>query len=144
MSHPTGKTLSNRTEITVKFSEVDALGIVWHGNYLRYFEEGREQFGVEFDLKYLDIYDKGYILPIVQMHLDYKRPLVYGESMIIETTYVDCEAAKMIFEYKIFKKNGNELVVTGSSVQAFLNLDRQLLLTIPPFFEQWKRTHGVL
>jgi acyl-CoA thioester hydrolase len=144
MSQPTGKTLSNRTEITVKFSEVDALGIVWHGNYLRYFEEGREQFGVEFDLKYLDIYDKGYVLPIVQMHLDYKRPLVYGESMIIETTYVDCEAAKMIFEYKIFKKNGNELVVTGSSVQAFLNLDRQLLLTIPPFFEQWKRTHSLL
>jgi acyl-CoA thioester hydrolase len=137
------KPLTNRTKINVKFSEVDSLGIVWHGNYIRFFEEGREAFGEEFDLRYLDIYKRGYITPIVQISLDYKRPLTYGESMIIETTYVDCEAAKIIYNYKIFRNTDKALVVSGSSTQAFLNLERQLVLTIPPFFQKWKKKHGL-
>lgn len=137
------KLLINRTKLNVKFSEVDSLGIVWHGNYIRYLEEGREAFGEEFDLKYLDIYKSGFIIPIVQIQLDYKLPLVYGDSMIIETTYVDCEAAKMIYNYKIFRLPDNALVISGSSTQVFLNLNRQLMLTLPPFFQIWKKKHGL-
>jgi acyl-CoA thioester hydrolase len=138
------KVLTNRTKLNVKFSEVDLLGIVWHGNYIRFFEEGREAFGEEFDLRYLDIYKEGYITPIVQISLDYKRPLAYGDSMIIETTYVDCEAAKIIYDYKIFRNTDNALVVSGSSTQVFLNLERQLLLTSPPFFLKWKKNNGLI
>ena len=37
--------LTDRKTITVRFSEVDAMQVVWHGEYIRYFEDGRESFG---------------------------------------------------------------------------------------------------
>jgi len=48
--------LKNTTQIIVKFSEVDSLRVVWHGHYVRYFEDGREAFGKQYNLGYLDIF----------------------------------------------------------------------------------------
>ena len=45
--------------IRVRFSETDPLGIVWHGNYIKYFEEGREAFGRKYGLSYLDVQREG-------------------------------------------------------------------------------------
>ena len=61
----------------------------------------------------------------------------------IETTIVDSPAAKMIFVYKIFDKN-NKVVATGETVQVFMNREGELMLTNPPFFEDWKRKVGLL
>ena len=47
--------LKETTNIRVRFNETDPLGIVWHGNYLKYFEDGREAFGKEFGMEYLDM-----------------------------------------------------------------------------------------
>ncbi len=48
--------LTERVEILVRFNEADPLGIVWHGHYVRYFEDGREAFGNKYGLRYLDIF----------------------------------------------------------------------------------------
>ena len=61
-------TLINRTRVHVRFSETDAMGVVWHGNYLKFFEDGREAFGREFGLSYTTIYDNGYTAPVVDIH----------------------------------------------------------------------------
>ena len=47
--------LSESLIITVRFSETDPLGIVWHGNYIKYFEDGREAFGRKYRISYLDV-----------------------------------------------------------------------------------------
>ena len=48
--------LTDQTEVVVKFNEADPLGIVWHGHYIRYFEDGRESFGKRYGIAYLDFY----------------------------------------------------------------------------------------
>jgi acyl-CoA thioester hydrolase len=136
--------LVSRTTINIRFSELDPLGIVWHGNYVQYFEDGREAFGKEFNLKYFDFFNAGLIVPIVKLDLNYKKDLKYGEVITVETRYIDSPAAKIVFEYKIFNTRDNDLVTTGSSTQVFLNDKKQLLLTSPPMFEQWKRQWNLL
>ncbi|SVE46445.1 uncharacterized protein METZ01_LOCUS499299, partial [marine metagenome] len=42
------------TDLRIRFNEIDALGIVWHGHYIKYFEDGREAFGKEHNISYLD------------------------------------------------------------------------------------------
>jgi len=133
------KMLVDKTTIRVRFSEVDTMKIVWHGEYIKYFEDGRESFGKAYDLGYLDVYDRGYMIPLVSIKCDYKRPLKYGESAIVETHFIDCEAAKIKFEYFIYRESNNELVATGESVQVFLNKDYELMLTMPSFFVEWKK-----
>ncbi len=136
--------LASRTEIKIRFSEIDPLGIVWHGNYIKYFEDGREAFGKEFNLNYLDMYQAGLITPIVKLDINYKKDLKYSESAVIETRYVDCPGAKLQFEYKIFRSSDNAIVTTGSTTQVFLNEKKQLLLVVPSMIEQWKKKWNIV
>ncbi len=136
------KSLSNKTNITIRFSECDALKMVWHGNYVKYFEYGREDFGKNFELGYMEMYDKtGLAVPIIHLECDYKKMVGLGETITIETTLIDSPAAKIIFEYKIYNQN-NELACTGKTIQVFVNVaNKELLITTPPFFEEWKNKY---
>lgn len=90
--------LVNKTSLRVRFSEVDSMQIVWHGEYVRYFEDGREAFGREFaGLGYMDIYASGYTAPIVELHLQYRKPLKVNDTAVVETRYIATEAAKVCF-----------------------------------------------
>ena len=131
--------LMTETLIRVRFSEVDSMGVVWHGQYIRYFEDGREDFGNKFGISYLDFYEKGILVPIVKIDLNYKKPLIYGDTALVETRFVDCVAAKTIFNYTIYNDGNHEVVATGSTTQVFMNLNRELLLNFPPFFLEWKK-----
>lgn len=139
------KKLSCRTEIQVRFNEADPLGIVWHGHYIRYFEDGREAFGQQHRLSYLDVYKQGFVIPVVAVQCDFKKSLRYGDIVIVETKFIPCEAAKMKFTYRLFNAATQELVATGSSVQVFLDKEGSVLqLSNPPFFQEWKKEQGLL
>jgi len=134
--------LSSKTEVLVRFNEADPLGIVWHGHYIRYFEDGREAFGNLYDLGYLEVYKLGYVIPVVSVQCDYKRSLRYGDRVIVETKFIPTDAAKLKFTYRLYNAATGELVATGSSVQVFLSKEDSVLqLSNPPFFEEWKKKH---
>lgn len=135
--------LSEKISTRVRFDEVDALGIVWHGNYVKYLEDGREAWGRKYGIPYMTIFrEHGFSVPLVKLDMDYKRPLRYEESCTIETVFVDCEAAKLQLHYTIYNEAG-EVVLKAFSIQVFLTKDGDLQLTLPDFFAEWKRKMGV-
>jgi acyl-CoA thioester hydrolase len=137
--------LTHQTEVTVRFNEADPLGIVWHGHYLRYFEDGREAFGIVHGISYLDCFNHGFAVPIVSVHCDYSRPLRYGNSVIVETTYINTAAAKLNFNYRILESKSGKPVATGNSVQVFVDAKSfELQLTVPPFIAAWKKSHNLI
>ncbi|MEO6306094.1 MAG: thioesterase family protein [Bacteroidia bacterium] len=133
------RSLSHTTNVHVRFSECDPLQIVWHGNYVKYFEDGRENFGKAHNFTYLEIYTKnGLSVPLIHLEMDYKKSASFGDTLRVETTLIDDPAAKIVFGYKIYNSN-NELVCTGKTIQAFVNMEKkELQITMPPFFEKWK------
>ena len=137
------KTISTVTEIPVRFSEVDSLQIVWHGHYIKYMEEAREDFGKKYGIGYLDWKTMGYMVPLIKICCEYKRPIQYGDTAIVETRLVNTDAAKIIFSFMIYRASDHELAATGESVQVFLDMDQELVLTVPKVFEDWKRKHGL-
>ena len=138
------KTLKDRTEVKVRFGEVDSMGIVWHGNYVKYIEEGRESFGKRYGISYLDIYAHNVMAPVVNMNIDFKKQVQYGDILIVETEYINQDAAKIIFHFNIFRKSDNELVATAESTQVFIDQKREMLLYTPPFITDWKKRVGLL
>ena len=131
--------LSESLIITVRFSETDPLGIVWHGNYIKYFEDGREAFGRKYGISYLDVEREGYATPIVKSVCEHKKMVRYGERLRIETQYIPTNVAKLIFQYFIYNE-ANELVCTGETVQVFTSLkDNSLSLYKPTFYEEWEK-----
>ncbi|MBJ7879549.1 acyl-CoA thioesterase [Gelidibacter salicanalis] len=131
-------------QIRVRFSEVDSLNIVWHGHYVKYFEEGREAFGRAFELTYLDAKTHGYATPIVKTVLEHQLPLRYGEVATVETTYLNSRAAKLMFAYRITNEKG-QTVCTGETTQVFTNFDTSdMALNLPEFYKSWKEKHALL
>ncbi len=132
--------LTDRVEIKVRFSEVDALKIVWHGEYVKYMEDGRESFGQRYGLSYGDMREAGFAAPIVKLDIDYKLSLSFAEEAIVETRYMDCDAAKIQFDYTIYRKSDGAVVAEASTVQVFTHLSTNLLeLNNPDFYLKWKQ-----
>lgn len=135
--------LTHSSKFKVRFNETDPLGIVWHGHYVTYLEDGREAFGEKFGISYKDIQNAGLFTPVVKCICDYKSPLRHGDKARIETTFVNEVAAKLHFTYKIFNQE-NKLIATGETFQVFTDQKGELFLSNPQFFEDWKRKNNLL
>lgn len=134
------KILSVTKPFDIRFSEVDSMGVVWHGHYAMYFEDAREEFGKKYHLEYLFMYDQGFFEPLVELTFKYKKPLIYGMKPEITVTYRPTEAAKIVFDYEIRDTATGEVYVTGHSVQVFMDkTNYQMVLYSPDFYEEWKR-----
>jgi acyl-CoA thioester hydrolase len=131
-------------EFEVRFSEVDSMGIVWHGSYAKYFEDGREEFGKKYGLGYMHIFRSGFYAPLVDLNFQFKKPLPYETKAVVETRYINMAAAKIQFEYRIYLPGDEFTICTGSSTQVFLDKSYQLIWYNPPFYEEWKTKMGLL
>jgi acyl-CoA thioester hydrolase len=131
-------------EFDVRFSEVDSMSIVWHGSYALYFEDAREEFGRVYGLSYQLFFEKEYPAPLVDLNFRYIKPLFYGQRARIDITYRNTRAAKIIFDYEIHLPEDDSLVTTGTSIQVFIDKERNLILTNPPFYEEWKKKYNLL
>jgi acyl-CoA thioester hydrolase len=132
--------VSIRKTIDIRFSEVDLMGVVWHGNFVRFLEDGREYFGQKYGLTYMEVASRGFLVPIVDMQLSYKKSARYGEKLVVETKFINSAAAKIIFEYTIFREMDMEVLVKARTVQVFTDENGQLILTSPPFYLDWKKS----
>lgn len=130
--------LTSSKDIEIRFSEVDMMKVVWHGAYPLYLEDAREAFGDEYGLTYEGYLDNQYYAPIVDMQIQYKFPLCYGVKARIDITYRPTEAAKIVFDYEIRDKETNLLYCKARTIQVFMDMDYNLVLLNPEFFENWK------
>jgi len=136
-SDPPG--LSVYTERRVRFEEVDMLGIVWHGNYVSFLDDGRVAFGDRYpDLSYGRLREEEVAAPIVQLHIDYQSPLGFDEIMRIETTLHWTDALRLNFSYHITKLDGS-IAVKAYSVQLFTDLKGSVLLLPPAWIDEFRR-----
>ncbi len=132
--------LVHRMTINIRFSEVDSMKVAWHGSYVKYLEDGRENFGRQYKgLGYNDYFESGFVTPVVNLNINYKQSLVYGDRAIIETRYIASEAAKIIFEYIIYRESDMAVMATAETTQVFVSLDGEMQFESPEFYLNWKK-----
>jgi acyl-CoA thioester hydrolase len=123
----------------VRFAEVDALQIVWHGHYLDYFEDARVALGERYGIGYMDFFHAGLITPLVQAHVDYFHPLSFRQQVRIEARLHWCEAVRLNHSYRVIDERGR-LAAAGYTVQLVQDRERATQLIRPPFMEAfWER-----
>ena len=125
--------------LDIRFSEVDSMGVVWHGSYPLYFEDAREEWGRKYGFGYLDMVEHEFYAPLVDLQFTYKLPILYGMRPRVDIIFRPSEAAKIIFDYEIHDTSDESLLTTGHSVQVFMDKTYKLLWENPPFYEQWKK-----
>lgn len=136
--------LSAEKEIEIRFSEVDMMGVVWHGSYTYYLEDAREAFGAKYGLSYTRYIVEYVFAPIVELNISYKHPLRYGMKPVVRITYHPTEAAKIIFDYEILDPETGVVFLKATSTQVFMDRNYNLLWESPEFYTEWKKQMGVL
>ena len=123
----------------VRFGEADPMGIAWHGQYARFFEEGSAELGRRCGLSYADFFEAGLRAPIVQFHVDYLQSLYLDEEFAIRGSLVWNEGARLNTEYELTKADG-ALAARGYTVQLFIPAGGGgACLVTPPLLERCRR-----
>ena len=97
----------------MRYQETDRMGIVYHANYLSYFELGRVEWLRNEGLDYARLEDSGLLLPVVNVSISYKAPARYDQLLSVETELVKIGGASLVFQNKIYDEN-KRLLVEGA------------------------------
>jgi acyl-CoA thioester hydrolase len=111
--------LESRTQITVRYAETDMMGIVYHGNYLPWFEVGRTTLLKECGLPYRELEAQGYRLPVIEVGVKYSKPALYDDLLTVITRLKERPTLRIRLEYEV--RRGDDLLVTGFTTHAFIN-----------------------
>lgn len=124
---------------TVRFQEVDLLGVVWHGRYVEYFEDGRCALGKAYGLDYKDFFREGFKAPIVKIEIEYKHPLFLDDVFSTETSLLWTEAVRLNHIYVLKRNSDGQVLARGKTVQLLLDRDDKLLLAWPRYFLRFRK-----
>jgi acyl-CoA thioester hydrolase len=125
--------LQETTSLRVRFNEVDALRIVWHGHYLNYFEEARRAFGRRYGIDYTVFLEQQVAVPVVDARVTYLASARLADVLEIRARLYKTEAARLDFDYEVRRHGDPTLLASGSTVQVFTRPDGELILTWPEF-----------
>jgi acyl-CoA thioester hydrolase len=112
---------SDTVNLRVRYSETDQMGVVYHGNYLPYFEVGSVEWLRNQGISYKELEGKGIALPIVNININYKKPARYDDLLCIKTTFVSQSSVKITFECEISNEAG-ELLTTATFLLVFVDI----------------------
>lgn len=121
------------------FYETDAMGIIHHSNYIRWFEEARVDFMEQIGFGYDRTIDEGIDIAVVEVGCRYKTMVRFGETVQVRVSIRELNPVKMVVEYEVTDLAAGGLRTTGSSTHCFLDHDthelRRLNKAIPKLYE---------
>jgi acyl-CoA thioester hydrolase len=108
------------SQVRVRYSETDQMGVVYHGNYASYFEIGRTDALRVLGLTYKKFEDEDIMMPVLDMSCKFMKPAYYDELLTIKTTMHSMPTVRLKFDYEIFNEN-DELITIGSVTLVSMN-----------------------
>lgn len=129
--------MTNELEIQVRFSETDAMGVVYHGNFYSWFEMGRYDLLDKLCENSKEQLKQGkFYLPVVKAECSYLQFVKFGEDIVVSTYLLETESAKLRFISEVRKKGSKKIVAKGYTEHVFLNPDYKMLVKIPDCFKK--------
>ena len=121
----------SRVEHHVDFFDTDAMEVVHHSNYIRWFEIGRVEFLRMAGITLGELMADGFVFPITDVSAKFLSPGRFDDVLIIETTPTALTKAKMAFDYRILRKGEETVLVTGHTQNVFTHRDTGKIARLP-------------
>ena len=113
--------VNNFTKIRVIYADTDAMGVVYHTNYIKWFELGRNEFMRQLGVPYTELGKLGLNLPLIKVSCDYLKFAMYDQLLIIETKFDYIKRASIRFNSRIWDENKENVLVEGYTIHACTN-----------------------
>ncbi|MFD2657098.1 acyl-CoA thioesterase [Gracilibacillus thailandensis] len=128
------------TPIKVRYQETDQMGVVYHANYLIWFEIGRTAFIEELGFEYHEMEAKGVVSPVVDANIQFKQPIRYGDDAYVETWLEKYNGIRTTYGYQIIGQDG-EVAVTGETQHVIVKKDNFRPLSLKKQFPNWHEAY---
>lgn len=126
--------LYHATPMRSRYSDTDQMGYVYHANFLAYFEVARTEMIRSFGFTYAQLEAQGYLLPIANVAVDYKEPLLYDEPFVIHTYIFRQPSVRLETWYKVTDESSDRLKAQGQVTLVFMDAVTRRPTKAPAFF----------
>lgn len=111
----------HETQVKVRYSETDQMGVVYHGNYAQYYEIARtECFEACSGMTYASMEADGVMLPILELQSKYLKPALYNQVLTIKSIVKELPSVRLHVEYEIYNE-AKELINIGKTTLVFVD-----------------------
>ena len=122
----------NEISFRVRYAETDQMGVVYHGNYAQYLEMGRVEWLRQFGISYKSMEENGTMLPVISLHVNYKKPAVYDDLITVRTILKKIPSVKIEFDFEIYNESG-EVLADANVILAFIDMKRNRPIRCPAY-----------
>lgn len=122
----------HQIQVRVRYSETDQMSVVYHGNYVPYFEMGRVEWLRNKGISYKSLEENGIALPIVSMTINYKKPARYDDLLTVITKFKGQSSVKVEFDCEIRNEN-DELLTTAHFLLVFVDVKLGKAISPPQY-----------
>ncbi|NLI90949.1 MAG: acyl-CoA thioesterase [Peptococcaceae bacterium] len=123
-------------EIQISYADTDMMGVIYHANYLKWFELGRTQLIEDLGYNYLHMENAGYYAPVYKGEITYKKAVRYGERAFVKTWIEENQGLKTIYGYQII--NGEGITCAeGTTTHIIVRKDTFKPVSFKKVFPEW-------
>ena len=127
---------STETQIRVRYSETDQMGVVYHSNYFYYFESSRAESIRQLGYTYVDMEKMGIIMPVIEVHCKYLKPARYDDLLIVKTILKELPVNhKIEFHHEVLNDK-KELLAIGKVTLYFMDAKKMKRTTMPSWLQE--------
>ncbi|MDF2565833.1 MAG: putative eSPTERase [Massilibacillus sp.] len=128
-----------QVRVKVNFFDTDAMAVVHHANYFRWFEIGRVEFLREAGITLNELIADHIVFPITDVSCKYRASARFDDVVIIETIAKVLTPVKLVFDYKVIREVDGELLAEGHSQGVFTSMETGKLIKLPKeYFDKLK------
>lgn len=132
--------IHQETQVRVRYSETDQMGIVYYGNYPTYFEVGRTELIRDMDMSYKSIEESGVLMPVSSLEVKYIFPARYDDLLTIVTTVPEVPDRRISFHSSIYNASG-QLLAKGIVELAFIDGVTRKPCRAPEYLSKLFKSH---
>ena len=125
--------ITHDTQIRVLYRDTDKMGVVYHANYIVFYEAARNEMFRAIGLPYTLLEKMNILMPIVEIESKYKVPAYYDDLLTVRSTIKELPEARAVVEYEVFNEAGT-LLNTGKTVLGYVNTERMRPCRAPKEF----------
>lgn len=123
---------TSTTTYRIRYADTDQMGVVYYGNYARFYEIGRSEMIRDLGYTYKDLEDTGVFMPVASVQSKYLAPLYYDEEITIETSIRQMPQARMVFFHTIYNEK-KEKVHAAEVTLVFLDQKTNRPVRVPEY-----------
>lgn len=117
--------------LITSFQDADPMGVIYHGNYFRFFEAARHALLEKIDYSYMDMRESGYVWPVIDVRVKYIRPVSFNHKIRVTAKLVEWEN-RLKVDYVVYDAKTGERLTRGYTMQVAVDIKTEEMCYISP------------